>query len=179
MNKLSKTILPLSVGIIGILLLNSCAAGIPKGATAVQNFESDKYLGKWYEIARLDFRFERNLNNVTAQYSLKDNGHIKVDNQGYDYVKNKRKQSIGEARFRGAEDVGELKVSFFKPIWSGYNVIDIDENYQYALVAGDSLKNLWILSREKSVPEAIKQRFLQKARSIGYQVDDLVWVKHD
>lgn len=179
MNKLSKTILPLSVGIIGILLLKSCAAGIPKGATAVQNFESDKYLGKWYEIARLDFRFERNLNNVTAQYSLKDNGHIKVDNQGYDYVKNKRKQSIGEARFRRAKDVGELKVSFFKPIWAGYNVIDIDENYQYALVAGDSLKNLWILSREKSVPEAIKQRFLQKARSIGYQVDDLVWVKHD
>lgn len=179
MTKFTKTILPISVGLLGAILLNSCAAGIPKGATAVQDFDSKKYLGKWYEIARMDFRFEKNLNNVTAEYSTKENGHIKVDNKGYDYVKDKQKQSIGEARFRGAENVGELKVSFFKPIWSGYNVIDIDENYQYALVAGDSLKYLWILSREKTIPEDVKQRFLQKARSIGYNVDELVWVKHD
>lgn len=178
MNKLTNTILPLSVGILGVLILNSCSAGIPKGATAVQNFNADKYLGKWYEIARLDYRFEKNLNNVTAQYSTKDNGHIKVDNQGYDYVKNKQKQSIGEARFRGSENVGELKISYFKPIWAGYNVIDIDEDYKYALVAGDSLKNLWILSRQNTIPEDIKQRFLQKAESIGYNTEDLVWVKH-
>lgn len=179
MTKLTKTILPISIGLLGAILLNSCAAGIPEGATAVQNFDAKKYLGKWYEIARMDFRFEKNLNNVTAEYSTKENGHIKVDNKGYDYVKDKQKQSIGEARFRGAENVGELKVSFFKPIWSGYNVIDIDENYQYALVAGDSLKYLWILSREKTIPEDVKQRFLQKAKSIGYNVDELVWVKHD
>lgn len=179
MKTLKKLAVPLSIGILGAILLSSCSVGIPKGATAVQNFDSKKYLGKWYEIARFDFRFEKNLNNTTAEYSDKTNGNIKVKNRGYDYVKNKWKESVGEAKFVDKPTEARLKVSFFKPIWAGYNVIDIDENYRYALVAGNNLDYLWILSREKTISESYKQRFLEKAKSLGYKTENLIWVKHD
>ena len=148
MKNLKKIALPLAAGLVTLALLNSCSVGIPKGATAVQNFNADKYLGKWYEIARFDFRFEKNMNNTTASYSKKDNGNIKVVNRGFNYVKDEWKESVGEARFVENENTARLKVSFFKPIWAGYNVIDIDEDYKYALVAGNNLDYLWILSRE-------------------------------
>lgn len=179
MTNLKKIAIPVTVGIFGLALLSSCSVGLPKGASAVQNFNSQKFLGRWYEIARFDYRFEKNMNNVTATYSKKDNGNIKVDNKGYDYIKNKWKESIGEAKFVKNENIGELKVSFFKPIWAGYNVIDIDEDYKYALIAGNNLDYLWILSREKTIPAEYKQRFLSKAKSIGYNTDQLIWVEHD
>ena len=167
--------------LIGIgLFLNACACKtIPEKATAVQNFDKEKYLGKWYEIARLDFKYEKGLNNVTAEYSLKDNGMIKVNNKGYDFEKDKWKQSIGKAKFVGQETVAMLKVSFFGPFYSGYNVIAIDKDYKYALVAGESLKYLWILSREKTIPEDIKTDYLNRATDIGYTTSDLIWVKQD
>ncbi|MBW8360261.1 MAG: lipocalin family protein [Weeksellaceae bacterium] len=173
-----KLIIPISLGVLGFLVFNSCTPKIPKGAVAVSNFESEKYLGKWYEIARFDFRFEKDLKNVTADYSKKANGAITVLNRGFNYKKNKWVQAEGEAKPVGDKDVAKLKVSFFKPFWSGYNVIDI-EDYAYALVAGDSLDYLWILSREKTIPDEIKERFLSKARSIGYNTANLVWVTHD
>lgn len=179
MTNLKKIAIPVALGIFGLAFLSSCSVGLPKGASAVQKFNSQKFLGKWYEIARFDYRFEKNMNNVTATYSKKDNGNIKVDNKGYDYVKNKWKESIGEAKFVKNENIGELKVSFFKPIWAGYNVIDIDEDYKYALIAGNNLDYLWILSREKTIPSEYKQRFLAKAKSIGYNTDQLIWVEHD
>ncbi len=173
-----KILIPVSISLLGLLLLNSCKAKIPAGAEAVKGFDKERYLGKWYEIARLDFIWEKNLNNVTAEYGTKDNGNISVLNRGYDYTKNKWKESKGEAKPVDDPTTGSLKVAFFKPFWAGYNVIDLHD-YRYALVAGDSLDNLWILSREKTIPEDIKQRFLAKARSIGYKTDDLVWVEHD
>lgn len=177
MKKFSKITLGIGFGIATLFLLNSCAVGLPKGAEAVTNFNSDKYLGKWYEIARFDFRFEKNLNQVTATYSKKENGNIKVDNSGYDYLKNKWKESIGEAKFVKNPNIAELKVSFFKPIWASYNVIDIDENYKYALVVGNNKDYMWILSREKTIPENYKQRFLNRAKSLGFAVENLVWVE--
>lgn len=179
MKNFNKILIPISLGILGFVFLNSCSPKIPKGATAIQNFNAEKYLGKWYEVARFDYRFEKNLNNVTAEYSKKSNGNIKVDNRGFDYVKNKWKQSEGEAKFVNQPSEARLKVSFFKPIWAGYNVIDLDENYKYALVAGDNLDYLWILSREKTIPESFKQRFLAKANALGYKTEELIWVKHD
>ena len=179
MKKLTKIVVPVSLGILGLLIFSSCSVKIPEGATAVNNFEKVKYLGKWYEIARLDFKWEKNMEQVTAEYSLKDNGHIKVDNKGYNYVKKEWKQSIGEARFVEDEKTSRLKVSFFKPFWAGYNVIDLAGDYQYALVVGDDLDNMWILSREKTIPEDIKQRFLTKARSLGYKTEELVWTKQN
>lgn len=169
--------LALGVGVIAINLI-SCVS-IPKGATAVRPFKKDKYLGKWYEIARMDFKFEKDLNNVTATYSLKDDGSIKVDNRGYNYVKKEWKQSIGKAKFVKESDEARLKVSFFGPFYAGYNVIEIDTDYQYALIAGNNLKYLWILSRNKSIPENIKQQYLKKAQSLGYDTAALVWTKQD
>ena len=156
----------------------SCVT-IPKGAVAVKPFDKKRDLGQWYEIARLDFKFEKNLNNTTAEYSLNDNGTIKVDNQGYNTKKEKWEQAIGKAKFVGEANVAKLKVSFFGPFYAGYNVVAIDDDYKYALVAGKNLKYLWILSRETSIPVKIKDKYLKIAEEIGYQTSDLLWVKHD
>jgi apolipoprotein D and lipocalin family protein len=162
-----------------VVLLNSCSSKIPEGATAVKPFDVNRYAGKWYEIARLDFKYEKGLNNVTANYTLNDDGSIKVLNRGYDAKKDKWEEAKGKAKFVDAKDEAKLKVSFFGPFYSGYNVIAIDPEYQYALVAGESLKYLWLLSRQTTMPENVKQDYLQKAKAIGYNTDDLVWVKHD
>lgn len=161
-----------------MLCLFSACVSIPKNVKPVESFDANKYLGKWYEIARLDMRFERNLNNVTATYSMNKNGSIKVDNLGYDHVKGKWKQVIGKAKFLDKKNVGSLKVSFFGPFYSGYNVVAIDSDYQYALVAGSSEKYLWILSRTITIPDDVKEDYLKIAQSMGYKTDNLVWVSH-
>ena len=175
----NKYIAPVLLGAGVAFVLYSCGSTIPKKAVAVTNFDKAKYLGKWYEIARLDYKWERNLDNVTAEYSLNDNGTIRVDNKGYDVKKDRWEQSIGKAKFVKKDNVGMLKVSFFGPFYSGYNVVAVDSDYKYALVAGESLKYLWILSREATMPESIKADFLIKAQEIGYNISDLVWVNHD
>jgi apolipoprotein D and lipocalin family protein len=156
----------------------SCST-IPKGAVAVRPFDNSRYLGKWYEIARLDFRFERNLDNTTAEYSLNDDGTIKVVNRGFDTVKNEWKKADGKAKFAGDKNIAMLKVSFFGPFYGGYNVIALDEEYKYALIAGESLKYLWILSRETTIPEDVKTRYLEIAQKTGFDISDLIWVRHD
>lgn len=159
-------------------MLFSCTT-IPKGLTAVHQFDKEKYLGKWYEIARLDFKFERDLNNTTAEYTANSDGTIKVLNKGYNTKTQKWKTATGKAKFVKEENIGMLKVSFFGPFYSGYNVIAIDQEYKYALIAGKNLNYLWILSRETTIPGNIKQKYLELAQSVGYKTDDLVWVKHD
>ncbi len=161
-----------------LVTLRSCAS-IPEGAVAIKPFDKEKYLGKWYEIARMDFRFERNLNNVTANYSIKENGNIKVDNRGFDYVTREWKQAVGKAKLAGDPDEAKLKVSFFGPFYSGYNVIALDDQYKYALVAGQNLKYLWLLSRETTMPESTKQSYLNIAKGLGYNVSTLVWTEQD
>jgi len=156
----------------------SCSS-IPKGAVAIEPFVKDKFLGKWYEIARLDFKFERGLNNTTAEYSLNKNGTIKVDNKGYDAKKGKWSQAIGKAKFVKEDSIAMLKVSFFGPFYAGYNVISIDPEYKYALISGSSLKYLWILSRNASIPDVIKNKYLKIAKEIGYNISDLLWVEHN
>lgn len=164
---------------ISFFMLTSCSRTIPKNATAVKPFDVNRYTGKWYEIARLDFKQERGLNNTTAEYSLNDDGSIRVVNRGYDTARQEWKDATAKAKFVDAEDEGKLKVSFFGPFYSGYNVIAIDPGYQYALVAGEDLKYLWLLSRETTMPHNVKDEYLRKARAIGYKTSDLVWVTHD
>lgn len=164
---------------VSLTVLTSCSSKIPEGATPVKPFDVNRYTGKWYEVARLDFKQERGLNNTTAQYSLNTDGTIKVVNRGYDAEKGKWKEATAKARFVDAENEGRLKVSFFGPFYSGYNVIAIDPAYQYALVAGESLKYLWFLSRETKMPEDIKRDYLRKAESLGYNTSELIWVEHD
>lgn len=175
----NRYIAPVLLGAGLALALYSCGSTIPKKAVAVTNFDKAKYLGKWFEIARLDYKWEKNMNNVTAEYSLNDNGTIKVDNKGYDTEKNKWEESVGKAKFVKGDNIGMLKVSFFGPFYAGYNVIAVDSDYKYALVAGENLKYLWILSRETSIPENIKMDYLKKAQEIGYDTSELIWVKHD
>lgn len=153
--------------------------GIPKGILAVCPFDINKYLGHWFEIARMDFRFERGLNNTSAHYSLRRNGKIKVVNRGFDYGKGFWKQSTGKAKFAGAEEVAMLRVSFFGPFYAGYNVIALDPDYQHALVCGKNFDYLWILSRGKSLPEEVRKDYLKRARDLGFRTEDLIWVAHD
>ena len=158
--------------------LFSCST-IPKGAYAITSFDKEKYLGKWYEIARFDFRFEKDLNNTTATYSLNNDGTIRVVNKGYNTKKDVWKEATGKAKFVGDEKVAMLKVSFFGPFYAGYNVIAIDPDYKYALIAGKNLDYLWILSRSTTIPDDIKNSFLQKAQAIGYNISNLIWVEHN
>lgn len=152
---------------------------IPKGAVAVKPFDKEKYLGKWYEIARLDFKYERNMNNVTATYSMNDDGTIKVVNRGYEIVKREWKVAVGKARFIGTQGEARLKVSFFGPFYSAYNVIALDDQYRFALVAGKDLKYLWLLARETAIPDSIRQQYLDLANKIGFETSALIWVEHN
>lgn len=164
--------------ILAMLNLLSCKT-IPDNVLAVQPFDKSRYLGRWYEIARFDFKFEKNLNNTTANYSLNSDGSIKVVNRGYNTVSNKWKEAIGKAKFVDQDTIAMLKVSFFRPFYAGYNVIAIDSEYRYSLVCGNSLKYLWILSREKTIPEDIKTKYLNIAKSLGFETEKLLWIKHD
>lgn len=172
----------IAIGLAGAAALalgfSSCVA-IPKGAKAVKPFDKNKYLGTWYEIARMDFKFEKGLERVTATYSLINQNTIRVDNKGYDVKEQKWKESIGKAKFAGDSTEGRLKVSFFGPFYAGYNVIAIDPNYRYALIAGNNLNYLWLLSREKTMPKEIKESYLEKARTLGYDTAKLVWTNQN
>lgn len=167
------------VFLIGVLTVFNSCSDMPKDAQPIQNFDVNKYLGTWYEIARFDFRFEKDLDNTSAQYSLDQDGNVQVLNSGYHTKKNEWRKAVGVAKFRGNKDVAALKVSFFGPFYSGYNVIALDSEYQYALIAGKDLDYLWILSRTKSIPQEIKDRYLKIAQGIGYDTTKLIWVKHD
>ncbi|MCB0515909.1 MAG: lipocalin family protein [Chitinophagales bacterium] len=155
-------------------------AAIPEGATAVHDFVLEKYLGKWYEIARLDYYWEnKNLTNVFAEYSLREDGMVAVKNSGFDEKKEKWEESEGKAKFRGDNTLAAFDVSFFGPIYGGYNVVSVDDDYQYALVFGRNLDYIWLLSRTTEMPEHIKEKYLKIAQNIGYETDKLTWVSQD
>lgn len=178
MNKKQALILAGTTLPIGLALLLTSCGSMPKGATPVTNLNSEKYLGKWYEIARFDFFFEKNMDNTTAHYSLNDDGSIKVVNKGYNYKKGKWQEAKGKAKFVSSPNVGQLKVSFFGPFYSSYNIIDIEGDYEYALVVGKNTDYIWMLSRTPEMPEAVKDKFIQKAESLGYDLSRLIWVEH-
>jgi len=169
----------LGAGAVAAVFGFSSCVSIPKGAKAVTPFDKERYLGTWYELARIDFKYEKGLDHVTATYSLLDDGSIRVDNKGFDAKKNKWKESIGKAKFAEGPGTGRLKVSFFGPFYAGYNVIAVDPDYRYALVAGNNTDYLWILSRDKQIPEALKKEYLHLAEEIGYDTGRLYWTKQD
>lgn len=161
-----------------MLLLTGCV-GVPEHIQPVDNFELQRYLGTWYEIARLDHSFERDLQQVTATYSMRDDGGVKVINKGFNPDKNKWKQAEGKAFFVGEPDIGQLKVSFFGPFYGGYNIIELDkDNYQYSLVCGPNLSYLWILARTPDLDKVIVDKLVAKAKSLGFATDQLIFVQH-
>ena len=172
------SVLPRKLVIAGTALLGACS-GTPDGVEPVRGFELDRYLGTWYEVARLDHRFERGLRNVTATYSLRDDGGVRVVNRGFDTEAGQWDEAAGKAYFVGAEDVGRLKVSFFGPFYGGYNVIELDKaGYQYALVAGPDRSYLWILSRTPELSPERLRTLIDKAASLGFATDELIFVDH-
>jgi apolipoprotein D and lipocalin family protein len=148
---------------------------IPNSAI-VQPFDKNKYLGLWREAARLPNRIEKNLRDLTEEYSLREDGTIKVITRAYNFDKNKPVEAEGRAKFVGPDTRGKLKVAYFLPVHLDYNVLDVDDDYQYALVSGSSLEYLWMLSRDNSLPEEIKNRFLEKAMALGFDVTKLEWM---
>lgn len=159
------------------LLLTGCAVSVPKNIEVVRPFDVQRYLGQWYEIARLDHSFEKDMNQVSATYSLNEDGSIKVLNRGYDTRNERWKDAVGRAEFVEGPNVGALKVSFFGPFYGGYFITDLDqENYQWVMIVGNDLDYFWILSRNKTLDPAIKTKLLQRARSMGVATDEIIWV---
>jgi apolipoprotein D and lipocalin family protein len=144
---------------------------------SVRGFELERYLGRWYEIARLDHRFERGLVGVTADYRLRPDGRIEVRNRGYDPRKGVWREARGVARVAGDPSRGQLKVSFFGPFYGGYNVIALDEDYRWAMVVGPTRGYLWILAREPQLDARTVSALVDQARAAGFPTDRLVFVE--
>ena len=162
-----------------LALLSGCT-GSPDGVRAVTGFELERYLGTWYEIARLDHSFERGLSAVTADYSLRDDGGVHVINRGFRAESAEWDEAIGKAYFGCASDIGQLNVSFFGPFYGGYNIVELDKHgYQYSLVAGPNRDYLWILSRTPQMEPNVLQSLVNTARELGFATDELIFVEHD
>lgn len=176
---ISHQLLLLRYVILVLPMLFGCVK-IPAGVIPVQGFEVDRYLGRWYEIARLDHRFERGLEQVSADYSLRPEGGITVINRGFSTAENSWKEAAGKAFFVDNDGEGHLKVSFFGPFYSSYVIFELDEeNYQYAFVSGANKSYLWLLARTPAVEESLKTEFQTRASALGFDSNELIWVNHD
>jgi len=165
-----------SILLSSLLLLVGCTS-VPRGITPVKNFDIERYLGTWYEIARLDHRFERGLNQVSTQYGMRRDGGVDVINRGYDNATGEWKEATGRAYSLGSPQQGSLKVSFFWPFYAGYHVFELDQqNYSYALVSGPDRDYLWILSRTRTLDTATTRRLVEMAKGLGFATDRLIFV---
>lgn len=163
---------------LGLFGLAGCT-GIPQGLEPVKDFDVNRYLGRWYEIARLDHSFERGLSNVTADYALRPDGGIDVLNKGFDRRKGEWKEAEGKAYFLGEKDVGRLKVSFFGPFYGGYNVIALDrEEYSWSVVCGPERKYFWILARQPQMDPGRLEELVGFAAAKGFDTGGLILVDH-
>ncbi|WP_432821818.1 lipocalin family protein [Trichloromonas sp.] len=159
-----------------LLLLTGCIR-TPDGITAVEDFEINRYLGTWHEIARLDHSFERGLTRVTATYSLREDGGIRVLNRGYNPTSGQWKQAEGKAYLLGSPSTGAFKVSFFGPFYASYNIIALDRaDYGHAMVCGPNRSYLWILARTPRLPSPVLQQLLRQAENLGFATDQLILV---
>ena len=159
---------------LGALFLSACVK-TPDGVTVVSDFELQRYLGTWYEIARLDHRFERGLENVTATYSLRDDGGVRVINRGFDPEAGEWDEAEGKAYFTGPDDRGALKVSFFGPFYGGYNIVALDDDYRWSLVMGPDRDYFWILSRTQTLAPETLDDLLERARAMGVDTEALIY----
>jgi apolipoprotein D and lipocalin family protein len=172
---MEKTVIYLSMALI---VASQASFGASPAFTPIKGFALDKYLGTWYEIARMPASFEKDLVNVTATYELRKDGKVDVINQGYKKTKKgKHKIAYGKAKFAGNPDVGHLRVSFFWPFYADYVVVALDSNYQFAMVTSDSHKYLWILSRTPKLDQAILDNLLAKAKELGFDMQKLITVE--
>jgi apolipoprotein D and lipocalin family protein len=149
---------------------------LPDNVEPVRNFDPERYLGTWYEIARLDHSFERDLERVTATYELNDDGSIAVLNKGFNTEKGEWRQAEGVAKPMGSNDIGHLKVSFFGPFYGTYAVFELADDYSYAFVSGYNTDYLWLLAREPQISVDVRERFMARSQALGFETADLIWV---
>lgn len=164
--------------ILAVTLAVAGCTGHPDNIAPVTGFDKDRYLGRWYEIARLDHSFERGLSRVSADYSPRDDGGIRVINRGYSVDEARWEEAEGKAYFVGDADVGHLKVSFFGPFYGAYVIFDLDDNYQTSYVGSHNMDYLWLLSRRPTISDEERNRFIEVAREKGYDVDSLIWLDY-
>lgn len=175
MNKMIR--LPGMIALLCVSSLLGGCLGMPDGVTPVTGFKLDRYLGTWYEIARLDHSFERGLERVTAEYSLRDDGSVQVVNRGFDTSKGQWSEAEGKAVFVEDTGTGYLKVSFFGPFYGSYVIFELDhEGYQYAFVSGPDTSYLWLLARTPTVSDEVLQQFRSRAETLGFDLEDLILV---
>lgn len=155
--------------LLSSFLINGCSVKVPSDIDPIKNFDLSRYLGEWYEVARIDNRFEKGLTQVSANYSLREDGGVKVVNKGWSATKKDWKESIGKAYFVESPQTGALKVSFFGPFYGGYNIIKLDDDYQYSLVVGPDKNYLWVLSRTPTMPAELLNQYLQFASELGFE----------
>jgi apolipoprotein D and lipocalin family protein len=162
-------------GVIGCLLTLIACTGLPEGVQPVSGFDKDRYLGTWHEIARLDHSFERGLVDVIAEYSVNEDGSLRVLNSGTDEETGERRSAEGRALFVADEGVAHLKVSFFGPFYGSYIVFELDPDYGYAYVSGFNTDYLWLLAREPVISEQVKKDFVARALELGFATEKLIW----
>lgn len=143
----------------------------------VSELDLNRYLGTWYEIARFPHSFEKDLVGVTATYSMRDDGKIKVVNQGYEKtLDGKLSVAIGKAKIPNKAESAKLKVSFFWIFYGDYFVLELDKDYQYVMIGSSSPKYFWILSRTPQMAPKTYEMLLDKARKRGYNLEKLLVV---
>lgn len=165
---------------LSLALCGLCATAMSQKVdnSTITSFDLDRYLGRWYEIARYDHSFERGLVGSTAEYSLRDDGKIKVLNSGHlNTLDGPYKESIGKAKARKNGTPGQLQVSFFGPFYGDYDILELAPDYSYSVVGSSSPKYLWILSRTPQMPTTTKDKILRNLRQRGYDTSKLIWVE--
>lgn len=170
----------MKTALLSLAFFGLCATATPQKVdnTTITTFDLDRYLGRWYEIARYDHFFERGLVGCMADYSLRDDGKIKVLNSGYiktldgDY-----KESVGKARVRKNGKPGQLQVSFFGPFYADYDILELAPDYSYSVVGSSSPRYLWILSRTPHLNGSTKGKILKNLSQRGYDISKLIWVE--
>lgn len=173
---------PVALGVavaLSVLALSACSTKPPPGIQPVTGFDVDRYTGHWYEVARIDQRFEAGLVRTHAEYRRNADGSLTVINRGYDPKRDAWKESRGRAVFVDEPTRAALKVSFFGPFYSAYNVVALDENYQWAMVMGASTDSLWILSRTPDLPNHVLQHLVERAQAMGVDTAQILWVPQD
>lgn len=172
-----KTFIKLLLCVIPLVGITACSSGSSKIFKTVPELDLERFSGQWYEVARFDHWFERDLVGCKANYSVHGDGTIEVENTGY--KKNFQghfKKSTGKARRRNAEEPGKLEVAFFLGFYSDYNVLELATDYRYALIAGKNLDYLWILSRTPRLTPEDQDYLLHRARTHGFDTNKIIWV---
>lgn len=159
-----------------LCLLSGCT-GIPEGVSTIKQFQVEAYMGTWYEIARLDHSFERGLEQVSARYELQEDGTVKVTNRGFEPQEGKWKEAIGKAKLNGEPGEGRLKVSFFGPFYGAYNILELGQAYDYAVICGPDRDYLWILARTPTLPTTTLEPILDRLKSMGFATEQLIFVR--